>query len=310
MTTPLDPKDPLLDITDEEKAKLPAAGTHGNKSAYFTTNGLAITEDGRLTRSKYLNVLTNTLDDYSDVIMTKEEAARVRLTIFNLKHGSTAAIPVICTGPHCPWAARCVYQQMNKAPLGRQCLVELNLMKQWQLNYYEEYEIDPDNFTEMTLVNELVEVEVHLYRCNLSLALDPQQAVGVVDVNIGVDHHGNPITQKQISQLMELREKLLARKHRLFKLMVGDRQEKYKKEAALKEKEISDPSSTMAVLREKMESLSRELGKAAAVGALQAGIVQGQLLEKSEVSESGEKKPGREAAPLSPDDLPDEDESQ
>jgi N12 class adenine-specific DNA methylase len=41
--------------------------------------------------------------------------------------------------------------------------------------------------------------------------------------------------------------------------MVGDRQERYKKEAALKKKEEDDVSSTQAKLREKIEELQRKL---------------------------------------------------
>lgn len=296
MAKPLDPNDPTWHITPEDLANLP--NLSGEKGVLFTSTGLAVTKDGKLKKSKYLNVLAGTIDDYSAMVFTKKEVDRLRTTAYNLRNGSTAAMPVVCTGPLCPWATRCVYMEIGKPPIGMQCLVEIGLMKQWQLSYLEEYEIDTENFTEMTLINELVEVELSLYRCNLSMSLDIEQASGIVDVNIGVDHHGNPITQKQISQSMELREKLLGRKHRLIKMLVGDRQEKYKKEAALKTREARDPSSTMAGLKEQMESLQRELGKATEK-LLEpiAGKVISQNEQKVEISG---------AKPLSPDDLPEE----
>ena len=58
---------------------------------------------------------------------------------------------------------------------------------------------------------------------------------------------------------MEQKERLQNRRSRIIKLMVGDRQEKYKKEAALKVKLDADPSSRMAAMRSKLEGLSREL---------------------------------------------------
>ena len=83
--------------------------------------------------------------------------------------------------------------------------------------------------------------------------------MGVVDQPVAVDNQGNALFAKQISQFVELREKLLNRKHKLIKLMVGDRQEKYKREAALKVKEEKDPSSQMAAIREKLNKLEREM---------------------------------------------------
>lgn len=60
---------------------------------------------------------------------------------------------------------------------------------------------------------------------------------------------------------MDQKERLQSRKSKIIKLMVGDRQEKYKKEAALKMKLDQDPSSKQAALRAKLDLLSREADK-------------------------------------------------
>jgi hypothetical protein len=62
---------------------------------------------------------------------------------------------------------------------------------------------------------------------------------------------------------MEQKERLYNRRSKVVKLMVGDRQERYKKEAALKVKVDQDPSSQMALMRGKLEGLQRNLSKAA-----------------------------------------------
>ena len=58
---------------------------------------------------------------------------------------------------------------------------------------------------------------------------------------------------------MDQKEKLQNRRSKVIKLMVGDRQERYKKEAALKVKMEQDPSSQMALMRGKLEELQRNL---------------------------------------------------
>ena len=63
--------------------------------------------------------------------------------------------------------------------------------------------------------------------------------------------HNNPF--------MELKDRLQSRRSKIVKLMVGDRQEKYKMEAALKVKIDQDPSSKMSAMRAKLDNLSREM---------------------------------------------------
>ena len=57
----------------------------------------------------------------------------------------------------------------------------------------------------------------------------------------------------------DLNKDIANRRSKIIKLMVGDRQEKYKKEAALKVKLDSDPSSMQANMRATLEGLKREL---------------------------------------------------
>jgi hypothetical protein len=296
MAKPVDESSPFSGVTPEQVEKAPIMKP-GEKITAITLSGMAMTESGELRKSKYLNILTDTLDDYTDIELTPGEAKKLRSVVTNFQYGSSASIPIMCAGSACPFAYRCPYIAIGKAPLGRACLWELNLLRQWQLNYLEEYQINPENFTEMTIINELVEIELILHRINLSLAKDPEQSAGIVDVSIGFDHNGNPITQKQISQMFELREKLFNRKHKLTKLMVGDRQEKYKKEAALKQREQKDPSSSMSALKEQMESIQRQL----------ASKFQEPIPGKI-VSQTEDEVVAEEDQPLNPDDVSADDE--
>jgi len=120
----------------------------------------------------------------------------------------------------------------------------------------EEYNVDPENFTEVSYCSQLAEIEVYLWRINNNLA-KPENAALIVDQPVGVDSEGNPIMQQQLSPLMDLKEKLQNRMSRIVKLMVGDRQEKYKKEAALKKTDDKDPSSKQAEMRRRIEELKR-----------------------------------------------------
>jgi hypothetical protein len=223
-----------------------------------TLKGIAITEDGKLTKSGYFEFLKIDLDDYSDLEFSPDEARKISSHLRALSTGSTAMTPMYCAGPMCPFAQRCPLQSINKAPIGKQCLIEVQLMKEWIMRYIEEYDVDPNNFTEVAYVNELAEIEVLLMRLNMNIA-KAENAELIIDQEVGATNQGDPIIQKNVSPFMDLKDRLQSRRSKIIKLMVGDRQEKYKKEAALKVKLDADPSSRMAQMRTKIENLTRQL---------------------------------------------------
>lgn len=221
-------------------------------------NGTGITESGQEVKTKFFKILAHDLDDYSDISFTKDEAVRINNHLSKLSTGSTAMVPLYCSGDRCPFRNNCVFYQMGKAPVGKKCLLETNMLKQYILEYIEDYEVDIENFTEVGFCRELAEIEIYLWRLNNNLA-KPENAELILDQPMGTDREGNPILQKQVSPFFDMKEKLQARKAKIIKLMVGDRQERYKKEAALKQKEDKDTSSQQADMRRQLDSLVRKL---------------------------------------------------
>lgn len=159
---------------------------------------------------------------------------------------------------NCPFADRCPLQQMDKAPVGKQCLLEKRLLTEFIVRYFEEFDVDPNNWTEVGYINELAEIMIMEMRLNMSLARKENSEL-IIDQVASIGQDGTPIIQKQLSPYMEQKDRLASRRSRIIKLMVGDRQEKYKKEAALKVKLDADPSSRMASMRGKLETLQRQL---------------------------------------------------
>jgi hypothetical protein len=240
------------------EAESPDTAENREPKAMVTLGGTARTASGKLTKSGYLRFLGHDLDQYEDIELSPEQARSIHNHLEKLATGTTAMVPLYCAGARCPFAARCPLQQMSKAPLGRQCLIETQLLKAYVLQYFEEFDIDPANWTEVAYVNELAEIDIYLLRLNMLLAR-PENAELVTDQTVGISHEGEPILQKQISPYMEQKDKLYNRRSKVIKLMVGDRQEKYKKEAALKMRLDKDASSAMAETRAKLESLQRSI---------------------------------------------------
>jgi hypothetical protein len=258
---PNNPKIPMQQLP-EDINDLPRVQTTAEKREHkevITLGGTAITSSGKLAKSDFFRFIGHNLDTYDHIAYTPEEAKKIHTHLQKLSTGANAMIPMYCGGPVCPFKDRCPLFQMDKHPLGKQCLLEVQLMKEWTMRFFEEYDIDPNNFTEVGMINEMAEIELLLMRLNMSLAR-PENSELVTDQVVGIANDGEtPLIQKQLSPFMEQKEKLFNRRSRIVKLMVGDRQEKYKKEAALKVHQDQDPSSKQATIRAKLDALAREL---------------------------------------------------
>lgn len=247
-------------LREEIESESPDTAENREKKTTVSLDGTAITASGKLTKSNFFRFLNHSLDDYSDIQMTPDEARRVHSHLQKLSTGATAMVPMFCGGDRCPTKDRCPLYAINKAPVGRQCLIEAQLITEWTIRYMEEYDIDPNNFTEVTMINELADLQILEMRINTNLS-KPENAALIINQSVGIDRDGDPIIQQVVSPLMDLKERIAGRRSKIIKLMVGDRQEKYKKEAALKVRIDDDPSSQMSTMRSKLESLKRELDK-------------------------------------------------
>lgn len=237
-----------------------AANGQSEKTTQEEALTLSPTKRREQARLDFYKSVTQELDDYSALTFTPEEIKKVRTYLSVYKTGAIAALPVQCNPPKCQiaQAGKCVFYNMGKAPEGLSCLLETNLAREWRMWYLEEYQVNPESFTEISLVNELAEIELLNWRLNNQLAT-PEHATLIQENVVALDKEGNPVIQVQISAVLEAKERLLTRKNRLIKLMVGDRQEKYKREAALKIRESKDPSESMAQIRFKLEQLQRDI---------------------------------------------------
>lgn len=251
-------------------------------------------------RDRYYQFLRTNLDDYSNLSFSEEEQARVERKMRQIATGSSTLVILDCTADACPFKAKCPYYQIGKAPVGSPCLVEAQLLQHWTMLYMEEYDVNPESFTEVGYCTELAEIEVMLYRINSRLSL-PENADGTIVQTVGFSDEGQPIQNLQTSPLFIQKEKLMNRKSRIIKLMVGDRQEKYKKEAALKIRESKDPSQKMSEIKRQIESLSRSLEAAEKKGFLPAE--EDSVSLRKDGSPENKQAVPKEKKPLTPDEI-------
>lgn len=249
-------KDTVFAVPEDQYVEPTKWAAHTRKS-HYRLDGLALTVDGKVTQTKLFEFLQTDLHDYTDLetSFTEEDAKYIARQLRHLSTGLNAVVPIICGGPRCPFREVCPLMAIGKVPVGRQCLIEKELIALWTQQYIQEYNVSPEDRTKLSMVMELAELDIYDYRATILLSKEENQTL-LVDETVGVGNDGEPITAKRVSQAWEAKERIKRRKLQLQTALVGTPQERYKKQAALKKQETADPSTVMADLRERLDKLS------------------------------------------------------
>ncbi|MDH3898619.1 MAG: hypothetical protein OEV18_14670 [Deltaproteobacteria bacterium] len=244
-------------IEIEQKQVKTFYSRHGRtKKTHFGLCGLAINEDGKITESKMFDFLRLDPEEYGHILLTAEEARKVHYGLQGVKWGGAAArVPLYCGGEKiCPFAQECPFVEISKVPVGRKCPIEVELMTFWTSRYMQEFEVDPENHSEVGMITELVELDIYDLRASMILAR-PECADMTKEVVVGVDGEGNPIINKEVHKAWELKERVKKRKQKILESLVGTRKEKYKRDVALKRRSEIDPSTQAIELKRKLEKV-------------------------------------------------------
>lgn len=249
-----------------------------SEPVYQIKHGIVKLPDGSLKPTKMLDILEVPLDDYSDIELSESDVKRLRMHIMKMRTGIQAMAPLLCPGPvKCKFRQRCplvdksvkdakgeidyIHQDLKRFPIGRQCLIERDFLEYKRREYIEEYNVDINSTTEMSLVSQLAELDLYEYRVNLVLAHGDHEGQGqdLLKAQIsGIDKQGNVLRRLEIHPAFELKEKIHRMRNNILEAMVGTRKEQYKQAAALRKKELADPSTVIASLREKLTQLQKD----------------------------------------------------
>lgn len=250
----------------EVKPGEPREETFGEMSTtkeFFSLCGIAIAE-GETIKSKLFSFLKLDPEEYGDIVLSKEDALMVHRRLIGVKWGGAAAkVPLMCGGEEvCPFSDECPFVELHKIPVGRKCPIEKELIAYWVSKYMDEFEVDQSNQSEISLITELAELDIYDYRASLLLS-QPENADMMQQIVVGVNADGNPIYNEDIHKAFELKERVKRRKQLILESLVGTRREKYKRDAALKQRTVDDPSTQASTLKKKLDEALKKAADAA-----------------------------------------------
>jgi len=81
-------------------------------------------------------------------------------------------IPIKCEGSKCPYASVCMYYNMGLAPVGHGCVEEKVVIDQLVTTLIRDFNVDPENIVELTMIEEYIDAEIQEIRAQRELAIN------------------------------------------------------------------------------------------------------------------------------------------
>lgn len=129
------------------------------------------------------------------------------------KTGLYSMYPILCKGQGCPYANSCFALKAGiQPPIGEPCVLETDRIERLISSYNDDFDFATSSLTDMLAINELVQLDLLIDRCQKLMA---EEELPVIEVNIGMSQHGDPITQPTISKYYEAYERMSKRRSAL-----------------------------------------------------------------------------------------------
>jgi len=212
--------------TDNElKETLPEhnAQEHG-VVATVNINDIALTEKGEITRTKFFEKMQVNKELYGDIALSSKEARSLALTFRNLTTGVNSVIPLKCTGEECPFSDVCWFVQNEKAPIGKPCIIEHQLLYYHTQRFIEEFDVDMHDHSEVMLVQELSELIV--YEMRITKILGQAQNASMMGLKLKFSPDGEAIEEETIHWAWTLKEQIKNRRMKILSSLNATRQTK------------------------------------------------------------------------------------
>lgn len=191
---------------------------------------------------KWFDMLRIRPADYPDLKLNHKEKLRINLAHVRTRTGIASQVPMTCPSrQHCAFAkgwatdgGHCEYAKIKKEPVGKPCIVEMDLIAERTAMYAAQFEVgdSPEETIDRLQCMELAEYDVYERRVTILLGDEDKHELTEENV-IGVDDAEQPIYAKQVALAWNLKNQIKNRRDKVLQSLVATRREKYKRQAAL-----------------------------------------------------------------------------
>jgi len=189
--------------------------------------------------------------------LNTEELHYVKKSMRHMRTGVGRTVPVKCSGNKCPFKDQCPFFKIGRLPENEPCPVESLLMDLYTKRYLDEFDVRAEDMSEITMMQMLAATHIIEMRAFAVLGSGEHGSPdGLVKNVMGFTQDDKPIMQLMEHPAYNQLERAWRWRKSILESMVGTRKERYKKDAALKEKSGVSLSMTAADLKSKIDKLS------------------------------------------------------
>ena len=182
---------------------------------------------------------------YPNLKLDLNAAKRVRQFIRNMRSGGSCGVILICAGEKCEYSAACPLFKEKVAPVGDSCPLEAMVIMDTRNDLSQILDLDQiKNPITRSYIAELTQIAVLMWRCQMKMAYDYHDIMQLVPA--AVTPEGTVHTKPEMSPLIEVLDKLSARRSRLLKELAQTEEAKWRREAALGDKSKESLSRSLA----------------------------------------------------------------
>lgn len=201
--------------------------------------------DGILVPTSLAEAYRSSLDKaYPKLRLTPAGAHKVRQFVSNMRMGGSAGVLLICSGDDCEFKAACPLYSEKVAPVGETCPLEAMVVMDTRQELASMVDLDTKNPITRGYINELTQVAILMWRCQMKLAYDFHDIMQQVPA--AVTPEGTVHTKPEASPILETLDRLSARRSRLLKELALTEEAKWRREAAIGSKGDDSLSRQMA----------------------------------------------------------------
>lgn len=155
--------------------------------------------------------------------------------VYNSKHGMFASVPIICRGASCAYKDTCMVKASERK-IGQRCPMEIAAIMSRFTQYCQHFDIDisigtiePENLVDVTLIKDLVTIEVTMMRAENKIALNGDfMATTLLDIDKKCNPYFGKIVSPEEEHLIALQEK----KQKILNQLNATRKDKSKEKQA------------------------------------------------------------------------------
>lgn len=207
-------------------------------------------------RGKLFPMIKNYLPE--EMQLTKDEQQTLVKGVQRKLTGLTASMPIKCYGDQCPFKNECPLHKIGKAPVGQSCPIEAMVLDLYTKRYIDEFEVESDNFSEVTTMTMLAATHIMEMRGFMAIGKDEegQSPDGIIKNVVGYTADEDPITQYQEHPGYLIIERAWRWRSKLLESLGATRKDKLKFNTDEDDNLVRSLSEANASLRSKIDKLT------------------------------------------------------